>query len=71
MMLGNDNAQMVYKSAKFCHASLSDNKALLLLCEVVAKPFFEQIYENSNADTECRAMKALCVCFCLVRSYLA
>ncbi|KAK7688213.1 hypothetical protein QCA50_008583 [Cerrena zonata] len=52
-------ADVMYKSTKFCHASLSDNTALLLLCEVAAKPFFEQIHENINAEIECRAMKAL------------
>lgn len=58
-IVDSDIPQMVYKSAKFCHASLSENTALLLLCEVAAKPFFEQIHENCNADIECRTAKAL------------
>ena len=34
--------------------SLSDNTGLLLLCEVAAKPFFEQYQANYNADQDCK-----------------
>ncbi len=34
--------------------SLSDNTGLLLLCEVLAKPFYEQHQANYNADQDCQ-----------------
>ena len=36
------------------HNSLSDNTGLLLLCEVLAKPFYEQHQANYNADQDCK-----------------
>ncbi|KAH9891324.1 poly polymerase catalytic domain-containing protein [Cubamyces lactineus] len=47
-------ADMMSKSANYCHAYLSDNTGLLLLCEVAAKPFFEQYQANYNADQDCK-----------------
>ncbi|KAI0694469.1 poly polymerase catalytic domain-containing protein [Cerioporus squamosus] len=47
-------ADMMSKSANYCHAYLSDNTGLLLLCEVLAKPFYEQYQANYNADQDCK-----------------
>ncbi|KAJ8495164.1 hypothetical protein ONZ51_g1849 [Trametes cubensis] len=47
-------ADMMSKSANYCHAYLSDNTGLLLLCEVAAKPFLEQYQANYNADQDCK-----------------
>ncbi|KAI0770930.1 poly polymerase catalytic domain-containing protein [Trametes elegans] len=47
-------ADMMSKSANYCHAYLSDNTGLLLLCEVAAKPFYEQYQANYNADQDCK-----------------
>ncbi|KAI0353197.1 PARP-domain-containing protein [Trametes cingulata] len=47
-------ADMMSKSANYCHAYLSDNTGLLLLCEVAAKPFYEQHQANYNADQDCK-----------------
>ncbi|KAI0668738.1 poly polymerase catalytic domain-containing protein [Trametes maxima] len=41
-------------SANYCHAYLSDNTGLLLLCEVAARPFYEQHQANYNADEDCK-----------------
>lgn len=38
--------------------SLSNNTGLLLLCEVAAKPFYEQHEANYNADADCKAAGA-------------
>ena len=35
--------------------SLSNDTGLLLLCEVAAKPFYEQNNANYNADADCKA----------------
>jgi hypothetical protein len=43
--------------------SLSDNTGLLLLCEIAAKPFFEQMNANYNASEDCIASKKLHVSF--------
>ncbi|KAJ6628417.1 PARP-domain-containing protein [Mycena sp. CBHHK59/15] len=48
-------ADMVSKSLNYCHAYLSENNGLLLLCEVAAGPFYEQSNSNYGADIECRA----------------
>ena len=40
--------------------SLSENVGLLLLCEVAAKPFFEQYGANYDADRDCKAAGARC-----------
>lgn len=40
-------------------SSLSDGTGLLLLCEVAAKPFFEQHNANYNADRDSRAASCL------------
>ncbi|KZT68464.1 PARP-domain-containing protein [Daedalea quercina L-15889] len=53
-------ADMMSKSADYCHAYLSDNTGILLLCEIAAKPFFEQDGANYNADQDCRAAGARC-----------
>lgn len=50
--------------------SLSDNTGLLLLCEVAAKPFFEQHHANYNADADCKAAKKMYACFPLFTSYV-
>lgn len=34
--------------------SLSNRTGLLLLCEVAAKPFMEQLSANYNADQDCK-----------------
>ncbi|KAI0369996.1 PARP-domain-containing protein [Pilatotrama ljubarskyi] len=47
-------ADVMSKSANYCHAYLSDNTGLLLLCEVAAKPFYEQHQANYNADEDCK-----------------
>ncbi|KAH9836809.1 poly polymerase catalytic domain-containing protein [Rhodofomes roseus] len=53
-------ADMMSKSANYCHAYLSDNTGILLLCEVAAKPFYEQHAANYNADQDCKAARARC-----------
>ncbi|KAI0933069.1 hypothetical protein AcW1_000001 [Taiwanofungus camphoratus] len=40
--------------------SLSDNTGVLLLCEVAAKPFFEQHQANYNGDADCKEAGKLC-----------
>ncbi|PVG00709.1 PARP-domain-containing protein [Serendipita vermifera] len=46
-------ADAMSKSANYCHAYSSQGVGILLLCEVAAKPFFEQFGSNYNAHTEC------------------
>ncbi|KAF7360059.1 PARP-domain-containing protein [Mycena venus] len=46
-------ADMVSKSFNYCHSHLSNDTGLLLLCEVAARPFFEQKNGNYNADVDC------------------
>ncbi|TBU22092.1 PARP-domain-containing protein [Dichomitus squalens] len=53
-------ADVMSKSANYCHAYLSDNIGILLLCEVAAKPFYEQHNANYNADQDCKAAGARC-----------
>ncbi|KAI0935474.1 hypothetical protein AcV5_003891 [Taiwanofungus camphoratus] len=53
-------ADMMSKSANYCHAYLSDNTGVLLLCEVAAKPFFEQHQANYNGDADCKEAGKLC-----------
>ncbi|KAJ3481381.1 hypothetical protein NLI96_g7694 [Meripilus lineatus] len=53
-------ADMMSKSANYCHAYLSDNTGLLLLCEIAAKPFFEQKDANYHADRACKEANAMC-----------
>lgn len=48
-------ADMMSKSANYCYAGLSNNTGLLLLCEVAAKPFYEQISAQYDADMHCRS----------------
>ncbi|EMD41273.1 hypothetical protein CERSUDRAFT_127918 [Gelatoporia subvermispora B] len=48
-------ADMMSKSAGYCHAYLSDKVGLLLLCEVAAKPFYERHHSEYNADVACKA----------------
>ncbi|OBZ78849.1 Poly [ADP-ribose] polymerase 2 [Grifola frondosa] len=45
---------------KLLLAGLSDNTGLLLLCEVAAKPFFEQQGANYKANVDCKAANKLC-----------
>ena len=49
------------KSAGYCWAHLSHNTGLLLLCEVAAKPFYEQKWANYDADQGCKDADALYV----------
>ncbi|KAI0035247.1 poly polymerase catalytic domain-containing protein [Vararia minispora EC-137] len=48
-------ADMVSKSAGYCHTYLSNGLGLLLLCEVAAKPVFEQYQANYDAAAQCKA----------------
>ncbi|CCA69405.1 related to NAD+ ADP-ribosyltransferase [Serendipita indica DSM 11827] len=41
------------KSANYCYAHASDNIGVMLLCEVAAKPFYEQVHANYHAQSEC------------------
>ncbi|EGN92675.1 hypothetical protein SERLA73DRAFT_190681 [Serpula lacrymans var. lacrymans S7.3] len=52
-------ADMMSKSANYCYAHLSESVGLLLLCEVAAKPVFEQLQSNYNADRDCKANNKL------------
>lgn len=52
---------MMSKSANYCHAYLSDDTGLLLLCEVAAAPFYEQKNANYDADRDCKNAGALYV----------
>ncbi|KII86355.1 hypothetical protein PLICRDRAFT_164856 [Plicaturopsis crispa FD-325 SS-3] len=52
-------ADMMSKSANYCYSHMSDNTGLLLLCEVAAKPFHEEMNSNYNADQACKANKKL------------
>ncbi|TDL28933.1 PARP-domain-containing protein [Rickenella mellea] len=47
-------ADMISKSAAYCHSHMSNNIGILLLCEVAAKPFYEQSNANYNAAEECK-----------------
>ena len=51
-------AQMMSKSANYCYAHLSDNTGILLLCEVAAKPFYERVSAEYNADQSCKSAGA-------------
>ncbi|KAH9913415.1 PARP-domain-containing protein [Fomitopsis serialis] len=57
-------ADMMSKSANYCHAYLSDNTGILLLCEVAAKPFYEQFDANHNVDQDCKKAGARCTKGC-------
>ncbi|KAJ7123458.1 PARP-domain-containing protein [Mycena epipterygia] len=46
-------ADMVSKAFNYCHSNLNDNTGLLLLCEVAAAPFYEQINANYDANFGC------------------
>ncbi|KAJ7293875.1 poly polymerase catalytic domain-containing protein [Mycena rebaudengoi] len=50
-------ADMISKSAGYCYPHLSDNTGLLLLCEAVAKPFYERTTAEYDADKGCKAEK--------------
>ncbi|EJU01160.1 PARP-domain-containing protein [Dacryopinax primogenitus] len=52
-------ADMMSKSAGYCHSYLSDRTGLLLLCEVAAKPFLELTHADYNAEDKCAAAKGL------------
>ncbi|KAH9486025.1 Poly [ADP-ribose] polymerase 2 [Psilocybe cubensis] len=47
-------ADMMSKSANYCYAYLSNNTGLLLLCEVLVKPFHELTNASYHADQECK-----------------
>ncbi|KZV74744.1 Poly polymerase [Peniophora sp. CONT] len=47
-------ADIVSKSAQYCHTHLSNRYGLLLLCEAAVKPTFEQLNANSNAAEDCK-----------------
>ncbi|KAF9818516.1 hypothetical protein IEO21_02754 [Rhodonia placenta] len=47
-------------SANYCHAYLSDNTGIMLLCEVAAKPVLEQQHANYHADVDCKAANKMC-----------
>ncbi|KAK0506495.1 poly polymerase catalytic domain-containing protein [Armillaria luteobubalina] len=47
-------ADMMSKSAGYCYSGLSNNTGILLLCEVVAKPFYERNDAEYNADQTCK-----------------
>ncbi|KAJ6627012.1 PARP-domain-containing protein [Mycena sp. CBHHK59/15] len=51
-------ADMMSKSAGYCYPGLSRNTGLLLLCEVAAKPFYERISAEYDADEGCKKHKA-------------
>lgn len=44
--------------------SMSNNIGILLLCEVAAKPFYEQTNANYNAAEECKRNGKLSVTKC-------
>jgi poly [ADP-ribose] polymerase len=48
-------ADMMSKSANYCYVHLSNGTGLLLLCEVAAKPFYERITAEYDADRNCKA----------------
>ncbi|KAJ7171802.1 poly polymerase catalytic domain-containing protein [Mycena crocata] len=50
-------ADMMSKSAGYCYPSLSKNIGLLLLCEVAAKPFYERVTAEYDADKGCKKNK--------------
>ncbi|KAI3603341.1 poly-ribose polymerase, partial [Moniliophthora roreri] len=47
-------ADMMSKSAGYCHSSLSNGLGCLLLCEVAAKPLYELRDGQYNADMNCK-----------------
>ncbi|KIJ21425.1 hypothetical protein PAXINDRAFT_95005 [Paxillus involutus ATCC 200175] len=47
-------ADMMSKSANYCHAYLSNSIGVLLLCEVAARPYLELQSASYNADVECK-----------------
>ncbi|KAI0089798.1 poly polymerase catalytic domain-containing protein [Irpex rosettiformis] len=47
-------ADMMSKSAGYCHSYLSNGIGLMLLCEVAAKPCHELIHSDYNADSGCK-----------------
>lgn len=53
-------ADMMSKSANYFYSHLSDSVGLLLLCEIAAKPFHEEINSNYYADQACKDNKKLC-----------
>ncbi|KAK7060790.1 hypothetical protein VNI00_000523 [Paramarasmius palmivorus] len=47
-------ADMMSKSAGYCHSYLSNDMGCLLLCEVAAKPFYELVDGQYHADANCK-----------------
>jgi poly [ADP-ribose] polymerase len=56
-------ADMMSKSANYCHSSLSQNTGLLLLAEVAVAPFHDLTQAKYDADVECKAKNKLYVIF--------
>ncbi|KAH8101624.1 poly polymerase catalytic domain-containing protein [Cristinia sonorae] len=52
-------ADMMSKSAGYCHTHLSDGTGLLLLCEVAAKPYLELMNADYDAGEACRQASCL------------
>ncbi|KAF8887759.1 PARP-domain-containing protein [Infundibulicybe gibba] len=52
-------ADMMSKSAGYCHSHLSNRTGLLLLCEVAAKPFYERTDAQYDADRYCKSEQKL------------
>ncbi|KAL1740847.1 PARP-1-like protein [Schizophyllum fasciatum] len=52
-------ADMMSKSAGYCHMHLSNGTGLLMLCEVAVKPFYERYDAEYDADKGCKKAKAL------------
>ncbi|KIJ68826.1 hypothetical protein HYDPIDRAFT_147452 [Hydnomerulius pinastri MD-312] len=52
-------ADMMSKSANYCYSHLSNSIGVLLLCEVAARPYFEQTNANYSADVDCKKNKKL------------
>ena len=54
-----DNFPSSHVSVAYHLCSASDGIGIMLLCEVAAKPFFEQVQANYYADNDCKKAQAL------------
>lgn len=52
-------ADMMSKSANYCHADLSNQIGVLLLCEVAVKPYLELTHAKYDADAACKSSDKL------------
>uniref|UniRef100_A0ABQ0M6C5 Poly [ADP-ribose] polymerase n=1 Tax=Mycena chlorophos TaxID=658473 RepID=A0ABQ0M6C5_MYCCL len=50
-------ADMMSKSAGYCHPYVSNGVGIMLLCEVAAKPFHELVSADYHADQGCKSAK--------------